>query len=346
SGRFRDEVLEGDIQKTIINGIPSINFSNKIQQILIQDMDNTVILKLLGHNIGFSVLQNIIYSLWKPSSPFHLMGAENGYFLAKFENKIDCEKVFLEGLPSYIYKRKILVEIWGLVRKVAKLDMNTDNRVRELESMTIDGTGENEGSYELWMLVEKKSRALTETETIAGFEPRDNDEYLDNRNKKGKEILPGGNQGIANPYCNCSCLDNRAQNRGPLNELGFKNLVGPSRLSHNVNGSGAGLVWSKKQADGSKTMHNRADKCLGESNSMLGFKPDQRNRSTNGLAVSTGPLLQVRGLEELGKEKSAIVTSGNGEISRVTNGGSSDLGLGTSNDDGHNISRFFPRSSQ
>ncbi|MBA0642227.1 hypothetical protein Goklo_026655 [Gossypium klotzschianum] len=285
---------------------------------LSMDMDNTVILKLLGHNIGFSVLQNIIYSLWKPSLPFHLMGAENGYFLAKFENKIDCEKVFLEGLPSYIYKRKILVEIWGLVRKVAKLDMNTDNRVR----------------------------ALTETETIAGFEPRDNDEYLDNRNKKGKEILPGGNQGIANPYCNCSCLDNRAQNRGPLNELGFKNLVGPSRLSHNVNGSGAGLVWSKKQADGSKTMHNRADKCLGESNSMLGFKPDQRNGSTNGLAVSTGPLLQVRGLEELGKEKSAIVTSGNGEISRVTNGGSSNLGLGTSNDDGHNISRFFPRSSQ
>ncbi|KAK5845658.1 hypothetical protein PVK06_001859 [Gossypium arboreum] len=85
------EVLEGDIQKTIINGIPSIKFSDRIRQILIQDMNNTVIFKLLGHNIGFSILQNRIYSLWKPSSTFHLMDTENRYFLAKFENKIDCE---------------------------------------------------------------------------------------------------------------------------------------------------------------------------------------------------------------------------------------------------------------
>ncbi|KAH1121976.1 hypothetical protein J1N35_005136, partial [Gossypium stocksii] len=86
------EVFEEDIQKMIINGIPFIKVSNRIQQILIQDMHNTIILKLLGHNISFLVLQNRIYSLWKPSLPFHLMDTENGYFLAKFENKIDCEK--------------------------------------------------------------------------------------------------------------------------------------------------------------------------------------------------------------------------------------------------------------
>ncbi|KAK5818915.1 hypothetical protein PVK06_023865 [Gossypium arboreum] len=35
------------------------------------------------------------------------------------------------GLSGYMYKRKILVEIGGMISKVAKLDMNTDNRARE-----------------------------------------------------------------------------------------------------------------------------------------------------------------------------------------------------------------------
>lgn len=34
------------------------------------------------------------------------------------------------GLPGYLYKRKILVEIGELIDKVVKLDMNTDNRAK------------------------------------------------------------------------------------------------------------------------------------------------------------------------------------------------------------------------
>ncbi|MBA0729233.1 hypothetical protein Golax_022555 [Gossypium laxum] len=39
--------------------------------------------------------------------------------------------IIFMGLPGYFYKRKILVEIGGLIGKVAKLDMNMDNRVRD-----------------------------------------------------------------------------------------------------------------------------------------------------------------------------------------------------------------------
>ncbi|MBA0695910.1 hypothetical protein Goari_002507 [Gossypium aridum] len=90
-------LLEGEIQKSIMNGIPSIEFSDRIHQILIRDMENIVILKFLGRNIGYSILQNKVYSLWKPSSPFHLMDIENRYFLAKFQNKLDCKKVLSRG---------------------------------------------------------------------------------------------------------------------------------------------------------------------------------------------------------------------------------------------------------
>lgn len=57
------EILEGDIHKSLIHGTPSIKFPERINQILIRDMENTVIIKLLGMNIGFVALQSKIYSL-------------------------------------------------------------------------------------------------------------------------------------------------------------------------------------------------------------------------------------------------------------------------------------------
>ncbi|XP_017630260.1 uncharacterized protein LOC108473250 [Gossypium arboreum] len=160
------DFLEGDIQRSVVNDVPSITFWDQIHQILIQGMDNIVILKLLGRNIGFSVLQNEIYSMWRPSGPIHMMDIENGYFLVKIHNKLDCDKALSEGpwtifgqyltvqpwtmafdptqaypsvvmawirllaLLSYLYNRKIITEIGELVGKVVKLDMNTNSRTR------------------------------------------------------------------------------------------------------------------------------------------------------------------------------------------------------------------------
>lgn len=107
------ELLEGDILKSVINGTPSVEFSNRIHKILIRDMENTVVLKLLGHNIGYSVLQNKIYNLWKPSSLFQLMDIENVYFLAKFQNKIDCEKVLAEG-HWVLFGQYLIVQPWSV----------------------------------------------------------------------------------------------------------------------------------------------------------------------------------------------------------------------------------------
>lgn len=97
------KLMDGNIRRYIINDTPSIEFSKRINQILVKDMANTVVLKLLGRNIGFSVLQNKLYNLWKPYSPFHLMDIENG-FLASFQNKLDCEKVLSEGAWIIFYQ--------------------------------------------------------------------------------------------------------------------------------------------------------------------------------------------------------------------------------------------------
>ncbi|PPD89562.1 hypothetical protein GOBAR_DD13512 [Gossypium barbadense] len=156
SSRSAGFVLESneDFELLAGNGLPSIKFSDRIQHIHIRDVENTVILKLLGCNIGFSILHNKIYNLWKPSAPFHLMDIENGYFLARLDNKVDCKKyltvqpwtvsfdleqkfssvvmawIKLPGLLGYMNIHNILMEIVGLVGKVAKLDLNPDNRTK------------------------------------------------------------------------------------------------------------------------------------------------------------------------------------------------------------------------
>ncbi|MBA0726221.1 hypothetical protein Golax_002063, partial [Gossypium laxum] len=239
------EVLEGDIQKSIINGI---------QCILIQDMKKNYDFEAPGYNIGFSILQNRIYSLWKPSLTVHLMDIENGFFLAKFVNKIDYEKIF--GVARLHVQTQDISGNRGIGGQGHKV----------VVSMTVEETSENGGSYGPWMHVEERSRALSEMEKIVGMDARDKYEYPYNCKNKGREILPGVNLGIEISHCNVSRLDNRAQNRGPLNELGFKNLG------------------------------------LGESSLALGIKLGQQNGSPNGLVVSMDPLLQDWGVEEFGKK--------------------------------------------
>ncbi|KAK5770907.1 hypothetical protein PVK06_047064 [Gossypium arboreum] len=76
------ELSTDDVERSILNGVPSINFSDRITQILVNHMQLTVVIKLLRRNIGYNALQNKVTALWKPSQPFNLMDVENGYFLA------------------------------------------------------------------------------------------------------------------------------------------------------------------------------------------------------------------------------------------------------------------------
>ncbi|KAG8486302.1 hypothetical protein CXB51_019644 [Gossypium anomalum] len=160
------EFIEGDIYRSIVNGIPAIDFLERIQQILFKEMELTVVVELLGRNIGFGALNNRISSLWKPSKPFHLRDIENGYYLAKFQSSDDYTKVLtqgpwliygqyltvqpwtkefstsqpypstvlawirLPGLPGFLYKKKIIEVIGSTIGKVVRLDFNTDSRSR------------------------------------------------------------------------------------------------------------------------------------------------------------------------------------------------------------------------
>ncbi|MBA0767084.1 hypothetical protein Gotri_016039 [Gossypium trilobum] len=94
-----------------------------ISKIMFKDMETTVVLKLLGRNIGYAALFSHISSLWRPTKSFHLMDIEIGYFLAKLH-------IRLLGLLCFMYKRRILEAVGGLVGKMFKLDLSTDSKTR------------------------------------------------------------------------------------------------------------------------------------------------------------------------------------------------------------------------
>ncbi|MBA0590450.1 hypothetical protein Gorai_019155, partial [Gossypium raimondii] len=97
------EFVERDIKKLDINGIPSIDFSEKVNQLLVKDMALTY-LTVQPWSTNFD-----------PAKPY--------LSLVKFW-------IRLRSLPGHLYNWKILLEIGELVGKVVRLDFNTDNKAR------------------------------------------------------------------------------------------------------------------------------------------------------------------------------------------------------------------------
>ncbi|KAG8503146.1 hypothetical protein CXB51_000967 [Gossypium anomalum] len=136
SANFGLEFEEGDIRRSNLNGIPTIDFSDRITKILIKGMELTVVVKLLGHNTGYGALFTRINSLWKPTRSFRLMDVANGYYLVRFHCQVDYDVALIQawihflGLPGFLYQKKILEEIRSLVGEVIKVDIKTYNRER------------------------------------------------------------------------------------------------------------------------------------------------------------------------------------------------------------------------
>ncbi|MBA0632585.1 hypothetical protein Godav_001294 [Gossypium davidsonii] len=130
------ELSEVDIVKSTVNGIPSINFSERVNQILIKDMAHTVVIKLLGRNIGYPMMNNKVWSLWKPSQTLDCVwaipySAMQYLTVQPWSVDFNTSQPYLSlvmawirfpGLLGHMYKRQILWEIGGMVGKVVLIN--------------------------------------------------------------------------------------------------------------------------------------------------------------------------------------------------------------------------------
>ncbi|MBA0712682.1 hypothetical protein Golax_011764 [Gossypium laxum] len=116
-------LLDGDIKRSSVNGIPSIEFSDRVNQILIKNMATSVNLgdyeKVLSQGAWTIFGQYLTVQPWTtdfdPIKPYP---------------SVVMTWIRLPGLPGHKCTKKILWEIGGMVGKVAKLDFNTDSKAR------------------------------------------------------------------------------------------------------------------------------------------------------------------------------------------------------------------------
>ncbi|KAK8478310.1 hypothetical protein V6N11_014343 [Hibiscus sabdariffa] len=59
-------IQEGDVIRSLVDGIISIDFSNCVQSSAEKSLDQTLVVKLLGRRIGYTTLRTKIYEIWKP----------------------------------------------------------------------------------------------------------------------------------------------------------------------------------------------------------------------------------------------------------------------------------------
>ncbi|MBA0682904.1 hypothetical protein Goari_024590, partial [Gossypium aridum] len=56
-------LLNRDVLTEVVDGLPLIQFLEKVQALIHKSMDKTIVIKLLGRQIGFNVLLNKINAL-------------------------------------------------------------------------------------------------------------------------------------------------------------------------------------------------------------------------------------------------------------------------------------------
>ncbi|KAK9200018.1 hypothetical protein WN944_015213 [Citrus x changshan-huyou] len=105
------EFEEGDVIENCERVMPSITFLARIQEKLIQPWKNSVVVKLLGRNIGYKPLCARLASMWKPSMGFSVIDLENNYFLIRFRAAGDAIDAMTKG-PWIIFSHYLTVQPW------------------------------------------------------------------------------------------------------------------------------------------------------------------------------------------------------------------------------------------
>ena len=128
---FRDKLLgsyqeiptrekEDMIEKKLVrieheNGnrlLPKVYLEPKIFQELCTPWKDALVVKLLGKNLGYNIMKDRLQKVWKPQGGFEIMDNDNGFYMVKFDQATDKEKVITGG-PWMIFDHYLVVTHWS-----------------------------------------------------------------------------------------------------------------------------------------------------------------------------------------------------------------------------------------
>jgi len=127
---FRDKLL-GPTQETLIreredmiekklvrieheNGnrlLPKVHLEPSVFQELCTPWKDAIVVKLLGKNLGYHAMRERLQKTWRTQGGFEIMDNDNGFFMVKFDEAADKEKVVTGG-PWLIYDHCLAVAHW------------------------------------------------------------------------------------------------------------------------------------------------------------------------------------------------------------------------------------------
>lgn len=81
--------------------VPCMEISNEDYELIQRPQRKALIIKVIGRNISYWLLEQKIRDLWKLNQDFELVDLESGYYLAHFQSAEDYHHV-LNGVPWMI----------------------------------------------------------------------------------------------------------------------------------------------------------------------------------------------------------------------------------------------------
>ena len=91
--------------------MPFIAFSSRVHDRLVEPWENSVVVKILGRNLGYGVLCSRLNKIWSSTIGFEIIDLANDYFLIRFNNEKDVEYALTEG-PWTVMGHYLSVQKW------------------------------------------------------------------------------------------------------------------------------------------------------------------------------------------------------------------------------------------
>lgn len=109
-----DLIQKGLVKIDYVDGnrlLPRVQIDAEVFDNLCNPWREALIIKLLGKNLGFRIMQSKLSATWKLSGGFDLMDVDNGFYMVKFDLEADREKV-ISGGPWMIFDYYLAVSTW------------------------------------------------------------------------------------------------------------------------------------------------------------------------------------------------------------------------------------------
>ncbi|KAJ4834664.1 hypothetical protein Tsubulata_034493 [Turnera subulata] len=118
------EYEEGDIVVHEKHGVTVVELSEAVKARMNKPWSQAVVVKLLGRQIGYTILKEKIESLWKPVGAFKIVDLANNFFIVRFKEEVDFHRAPFGG-PWTIFNHVLSVQVWSPKFRASKGTIDT-----------------------------------------------------------------------------------------------------------------------------------------------------------------------------------------------------------------------------